>query len=88
MCLIIPFSEDLDKANKDKKKLADNYENKIRDLNEKVNNLQTNLENTKTELSHMHKQTKQFNGDKGGFDKEIDFLKRKVKQQEDKVEDV
>jgi chromosome segregation ATPase len=59
----------------------------VTDLNEKLNTLQTNLETTKTDLSHMHKQTKQFNNDKGILEKEIDFIKKKIKQKEDYIDD-
>lgn len=46
----------MDKEKKLQKKLKLEYEEKIRGLNEKINNLQTTLENTKTDLTFLQKQ--------------------------------
>jgi hypothetical protein len=51
----VKYSEDMDKEKKHAKKIKADYEEKIKGLNEKINNLQTNLENTKTDLSYLHK---------------------------------
>ena len=48
----------MDKEKKLQKKLKQEYEEKIRGLNEKINNLQTTLENTKTDLTFLQKQQK------------------------------
>ena len=47
--------EDLERERKASKKLKQDKEEQIRVLNEKINTLQTSLENTKTEVSHLHK---------------------------------
>ena len=52
---IISYREDLEKEKKATKKLKQDKEEQIKTLTEKINNLQTNLENTKTEVSHLHK---------------------------------
>lgn len=57
---IIHALDDLDKEKKNQKRLKLEYEEKVRGLNEKVNNLQTTLENTKTELQFLQKQSKGF----------------------------
>ena len=79
--------EDLDKAKKDQKKQKDEYEAKIKTLNEKINNLQTSLENTKTELAHQHKVKTGLTNDIEVMQKEIETLKRKVNQREESLED-
>jgi hypothetical protein len=54
--------------------MRQDYEERIKGLNEKINNLQTNLENTKTDLSHMHKFKKTWETDKLVMEKEKDQL--------------
>lgn len=60
---------------------------KIKALNEKINNLQTSLENTKTDLAYLHKVKKGLTNDKDVMEKEIETLRRKVHQREESVED-
>ena len=72
----------MDKERKVNKKSKVEYEEKVKALNEKINTLQTNLENTKTDLSFLHKQKKGWVQDRELMDKEVDTLKRKLQQRE------
>ncbi len=71
-------SEELDKSKKEQKKQKDEYEFKIKGLNEKINNLQTSLENTKTELAHQHKVKTGLGNDIEVMTREVETLKRKL----------
>lgn len=62
-------------------------EEQIKALNEKINNLQTNLENTKTEVSHLHKQKRGLTEDKERFEKESDALRKKIELRELSIAD-
>ena len=53
----------MERARKDTKRQKDDYEYKVRALNEKINNLQTNLENTKTDLAYMKKVKESLEGE-------------------------
>jgi predicted nucleic acid-binding Zn-ribbon protein len=56
-------------------------------LTEKINNLQTNLENTKTEVSHLHKQKRVLTEDKERSEKESDALRKKIELRELSIAD-
>lgn len=76
--ILTDFSDDLDKEKKLQKKLKLEYEEKIRTLNNKINTLYTTLENTKTELDFLQKQSKGLSNEKEVMLKDIDILKLKV----------
>jgi regulator of replication initiation timing len=50
---------------------------KIKALNEKINVLQTNLENTKTDLAYLHKVKKSLINEKEVLETELEMLKKK-----------
>nr|ACK37609.1 hypothetical protein [Kahliella matisi] len=81
------FREDLDKEKKNTKKMKVDYEDKIKTLNEKINTLQTSLENTKTDLSFLHKQKKTWTQEQEIMTNELDTLNRKVNQRESDYSD-
>ena len=56
-------------------------------MNEKINTLQTNLENTKTDMSFLHKQKKGWQQDREIMEKEVDTLKRKMQQRDSEWQD-
>lgn len=51
-------------------------------LTEKINTLQTTLENTKTDLSYLHKQKRATNEEKEKMESEINLLKKKIEIRE------
>lgn len=57
-------------------------EDKIKNLNERVNTLQTNLENSKTDLAFLHKQKVSWVQDREIMEKEVETLKKKIQQRE------
>eukprot|EP00347_Sterkiella_histriomuscorum_P014694 403359906 len=79
--------EDLEKEKKATKKLKADKEEQIKALTEKINNLQTNLENTKTEVSHLHKQKRGLTEDKERMEKESDALRKKIELRELSIAD-
>ena len=81
------YSEDMDKEKKHAKKVKAEYDEKIKVLNEKINNLQTNLENTKTDLSYLHKLKKTWSTDQVTMQSEMESLKRKIYQRELDLQD-
>lgn len=67
----IIFSEDIEKTKKEMKKSKEDSEAKIKSINEKINTLQTSVENTKTDLAFIHKSKKHLTTEKEGMEKEL-----------------
>jgi len=77
----------LEKAKKDQNKQKNDYEGKIKALNEKVNTLQTNFENTKTDLAYLHKVKKGLTTEKEAVEKDVELMKKRISQKEDDLAD-
>ena len=57
---LIALVEDIERLKKEKNKLKADYEQKMGTQSDKINNLQTLLENTKIDLAYQNKKSKEF----------------------------
>jgi chromosome segregation ATPase len=73
------YRHDLEKEKKNIKKQKEEYELKLKGLGEKVNTLQTQLENTKTDLVYIHKEKKAMVTKKDELDREKSEIEKRVK---------
>ena len=65
------FRDDIKKIKKDQAKVKEENDIKIKHVSEKINNIQTNLENSKTDLAYLHKSKKHLTADKDSLEQEL-----------------
>ncbi len=77
--------EDIEKLKRELKKLTQEQDKKLQTWTEKVNNLGTALENTKTELSHQQRLNKQEADDKIAMTAGLEIIQQKIEMKGDGI---